>query len=243
MPALILVLCAAALSAACRSSRSNGAEDGAVRPSTQPARAAPSEREGGWRPIFDGRTTAGWRAFGGEGIPDGWRVEDGALARVGPAGDIVTKDEFGDFVLECEWRIAPGGNSGIFFHVAEGHDHVWETGPEYQILDDAAHRDGLDPKTSAGSNYALHAPEAHVARPAGEWNHARIEVRGPRVRHWLNGVQVVEYELWSPDWEQRVAASKFASMPDYGRAKRGHVALQDHGDPVWFRALRIRPLD
>jgi hypothetical protein len=201
-----------------------------------------AERAEGWRLLFDGRTTAGWRGFRRAELPTGWQVVDGTLARVGPGGDIITEDQFDSFELALDWKVAPGGNSGIFFHVTEDADHVWETGPELQILDDAGHRDGLLPETSAGSNYALHAPAEDVVRPAGEWNRVRLVVRGDHVEHWLNGVRIVAYELGSADWQARVAASKFADMPGYGRARRGHIALQDHGDPVWFRNLRIRPL-
>jgi len=190
-------------------------------------------------PFFDGKTTAGWRAYKGERCPDGWQVVDGALTRVGEAGDIVSVEEYQDFVFEFEWRVAPGGNSGVMFHVSEDHDAPWETGPEYQILDDERHKDGLDPRTSAGSNYAMHPPSARVAHPAGEWNQGKIVVRGAHVEHWLNGVKVVDYELWTPDWEKRVSECKWKDRPDYGRRKSGHIALQDHGDEVAFRNLRI----
>jgi len=194
----------------------------------------------GWRPLFDGHSTAAWRGYRRPDVPAGWQVVDGALTRVEPAGDLVTVEQFGDFELAFEWQIAPGGNSGVMFHVSEDHEAPWETGPEYQILDDAAHRDGLDPRTSAGANYALHTPEADEARPAGEWNEARLVVRGPHVEHWLNGAKLLEYELWSDDWSQRVAASKFGAMPDYGTRPRGHIVLQDHGDRVAYRNIRVR---
>jgi hypothetical protein len=175
-------------------------------------------------------------------LPGGWQLTEGELSRLGSGGDIVTVDQFEDFEMELEWKVAPGGNSGIFFHVSEDYDYVWETGPEMQVLDNEAHRDGLDPRTSAGANYALHAPIEDVSNPAGEWNHVRLVVEGPHVQHWLNGVLLLEYDLWSPDWEARVAASKFAAMPHYGRARSGHIALQDHGDDVWYRNISIRPL-
>jgi hypothetical protein len=201
------------------------------------------ERADGWRLLFDGSTTDGWRGFRRDAMPGGWQVVDGALTRVAAGGDIITADQFGSFELELEWRVAPGGNSGIFFHVTEDADHVWQTGPEYQILDDEGHRDGLLPETSAGSNYALHAPAGAAARPAGQWNHARLVVHGDHVEHWLNGQRIVSYELGSADWEARVAASKFRDMPAYGRARRGHIALQDHGDLVAFRNIRVRDIE
>jgi hypothetical protein len=198
----------------------------------------------GWRPLFDGRTTAGWHAFGGGAPGMGWQVVDGALTRAAQAGDLLTDEEFGSFELELEWKIAPGGNSGIFFHVVEDStlQYVWQTGPEMQVLDNAGHADGRQPNTSAGSNFALYPPARDVTRHVGEWNAARLVVRGDHVEHWLNGEKLLEYELGSAEWTQRVAASKFAEMPRYGRARRGHIALQDHGDEVAFRNIRIRVL-
>ena len=192
--------------------------------------------------LFDGKNTSAWRAYKGTALPAGWQVVDGALTRVGEAGDIVTKEEYQDFQLEFEWKVPPGANSGVMFHVTEDHDYPWETGPEYQVLDNGGHKDGAEPKTSAGSNYAMHAPSSDVTRPPGEWNQARILVRGPHVEHWLNGKKVVEYELWSPDWEKRVSECKWKERPDYGRRKSGHIAIQDHGDRVAFRNIRIERL-
>ncbi len=202
----------------------------------------PAERAAGWRLLFDGRTTAGWRGFRRDTMPSGWQVVDGALTRVTPGGDIVTVDTFASFELALDWKVAPGGNSGIFFHVTEDAAAVYETGPEMQVLDDAGHADGRSRLTAAGANFALHPAPPGVVRPAGEWNHARIVVTGAHVEHWLNGVKVVEYELWTPDWEARVKASKFAQWPGYGRARTGHIALQDHGDRVAYRDIKIRSL-
>jgi hypothetical protein len=201
------------------------------------------ERAHGTQLLFDGRTTAEWRAYRGTECPAGWQAVKGTLTRVAEAGDIVTREEYQDFLLEFEWKVAPGANSGVMFHVTEDHDYPWETGPEYQILDDEAHQDGLDPRTSAGSNYAMHAPTAGVTRPAGEWNLSRILVCGPHVEHWLNGVKIVDYELWTPDWEKRVSECKWKERPDYGRRRSGHIALQDHGDPVAFRNLKIQRIE
>jgi len=192
--------------------------------------------------LFDGQTTTGWRGYKQQHCPPGWQVVDGALTRVGEAGDLVSLNEYTDFVLELDWQIAPGGNSGIMFRVTEDHDAPWQTGPEYQILDNAAHKDGLDPRTSAGANYAMHAPSADVTRPAGQWNHTKIVVQGAHVEHWLNGTKVVEYELWSDDWQRRVEGCKWKDHPDYGRRKSGHLVLQDHGDRVAYREIRVRTL-
>ena len=194
------------------------------------------------KPLFNGRSLEGWRGFKSAAPPSGWAAVEGTLARTGPGGDILTVDEFGDFELRLQWKIAEGGNSGIFFHVVDAGNEVWESGPEMQILDNARHADGKNPLTSAGANYGLHAPVRDVTRPVGEWNDVRLVVAGARIEHWLNEVKVVEYELWSPAWESLVKASKFITMPAYGRAKRGRIALQDHGDPVWFRNITVRVL-
>lgn len=197
-----------------------------------------------WRPLFDGTTAAAWRGYQRDALPDGWQVVDGALARIGQAGDLVTVDRFENFELRFEWQLEEGGNSGVFFGVTEEIDGpVWHSGPEFQLLHNAGHRDGADPITSAGSNYAVHPPAADVTRPAGEWNTSRLIVDRGRVEHWMNGMHLLTYQLGDADWQARVAASKFASLPRYGRVPRGHVAIQDHGDPVRFRNVRIREID
>ncbi|HEX6643408.1 MAG TPA: DUF1080 domain-containing protein [Gemmatimonadales bacterium] len=207
-----------------------------------PAAMTDSADAASWRTLFDGTSTAAWRGFQMESLPTGWQVEDGSLVRAGGGGDIITRDQFGDFELELEWKVADGGNSGIMYRVTEADSSTYRTGPEYQVLDDAAHPDGGNRLTSAGSAYGLYAAPAGVVKPAGEWNAARIVARGAHVEHWLNGQKVVEYELWSPDWEAKVKASKFVEWPGYGRSPRGHVALQDHGDRVEFRNIRIREM-
>lgn len=198
--------------------------------------------ESGWRSLFDGRTTAGWRGFRMDAMPAGWQVVDGALTRVGQAGDIITQERFADFELALEWMVAPGGNSGIMYRVTEDSDATYKSGPEMQVLDDAAHRDGQSRLTAAGANYGLYPAPAGVVKPAGEWNTIRLVANGAHVEHWLNGSKVVEYELWSPEWEAKVAASKFTQWPGYGRARAGYIALQDHGDRVAYRNIRIRIL-
>jgi hypothetical protein len=201
-----------------------------------------TEQRAGWKLLFDGTTTRGWRGFQKKKVPDGWRVEDGALTLVAPAGDLISENQYRDFELALEWRISEGGNSGIMYRVTEGGEATYETGPEMQVLDDARHPDGKSRLTSAGSAFGLYAAPAGIVKPAGEWNQVRILVHGHHVEHWLNGVKVVEYELQSPGWEARVAASKFRQWPGYGRAPRGYIALQDHGDRVWYRSIRIREI-
>ena len=199
---------------------------------------------GDWVALFDGSDTDAWRGFKADAVPAGWEIVDGALTLVGAGGDIVTRREFRNFELELEWRIAECGNSGVFFNVQENEQvqYVWQTGPEMQILDNSCHPDGKLPETSAGSNFALHAPARDASRASGEWNRARLVHRDGHVEHWLNGEKIVAYELGSADWNERVGASKFSAMPLYGRARAGHIALQDHGDRVSFRNIRIREL-
>jgi cytochrome c len=201
-----------------------------------------SEQAAGWAPLFDGGTTAGWRGFKQDTMPDGWEVIDGALTLTGSGGDIITEGQYDDFELQLEWKLEPGGNSGIFFHVTEDAYAVWSTGPEMQVLDNVLHHDGQDPRTSAGANYALHAPTRDVSRPPGRWNKVRLLVQGHHVEHWLNGHKLLEYEMYSDDWQDRVEASKFRDFPDYGKRTKGHIALQDHGDRVSYRNIRIRDL-
>lgn len=201
-----------------------------------------AERAAGWTLLFDGRSLDGWRGYNMSGLPASWAVRDGTLARVGPGGDIITEAQYESFELGFEWRVETGGNSGVFYRAAEGQELIYHSAPEYQVLDDANHPDGRSPLTSAGSNYALNpAPRGHV-RPAGEWNVASIVVRGRHVEHWLNGAKVVAYELRSDDWAATVANSKFVEWPAYGTSDRGHIGLQDHGDPVWYRNLKLRVL-
>lgn len=198
------------------------------------------ERDAGWSLLFDGESLDGWRGYNRPDLPGGWAVEDGLLTRVGRGGDIITDAQFGDFELAIEWRVEEGGNSGILYLAVEGEEWVYHSAPEMQVLDDERHSDGLDPLTSAGSNYGLHAAPRGVVRPTGQWNDVRILVRGPHVEHWLNGTKVVEYELRSPEWAELVKNSKFGQWPAYGQADRGHIALQEHGDRVWYRNVKIR---
>ena len=196
-----------------------------------------------WRSLFDGKTLAGWRAYQSRTAPEGWRASGGELRKDGSAVDLISEEEFGDFELELEWKIAKGGNSGLFYRGTEEYNHVYYSAPEYQILDDAEARDAKDRLTSAGAAYALYAPPAGVVKAAGEWNTARILCRGSHVEHWLNGQKIVEYELWSADWEAKVQASKFAKYRNFGRAKRGHIAFQgDHDGAFSLRNIRIRSL-
>jgi hypothetical protein len=194
-----------------------------------------------WRILFDGKSLDAWRGYKGAAIPAGWRMAGGTLAKDTPVADIVSKDEFGDFELELDWKIGEAGNSGIFYRGTEEYEHIYWSAPEYQLLDDIKASDNKTRLTCAGAAYAiLPSPAGHL-KAVGDWNAARIVVKGAHVEHWMNGVKLLEYELGSPDWEARVKASKFKDWPNYGRAARGHIALQgDHAGTLAFRNIRIR---
>ncbi len=193
--------------------------------------------------LFDGSSLDAWRGYRQTRIGRGWRIDDGALHFDGSGGgDIVTKSEFGDFELVFEWRVASGANSGVMYRVSLGDQAPYLTGPEYQILDDDNHADGRNPSTSAGSLYALYAPENKTLKPVGAWNEARIVVVGHQVEHWLNGVKVVSCVIGSDDWNDRVAKSKFSQWTKFAQNARGHICFQDHGDQVWFRNIRVREI-
>ena len=204
----------------------------------------PEERAAGWRLLFDGHSTVGWRGWKMDSMPSGWGARDGELTRVRPAADIITTEKFKNFELSLEWNIAKNGNSGIFYRASEdpGDNAIYWSAPEMQVLDDAGHPDGQSRLTAAGSDYGLYPSPAGVVKPAGQWNKVRLVVNGTHVEHWLNGVKVVEYELLSPDWEAKVKASKFADHPRYGRNAEGYIGLQEHEFRVAFRNIKIRVL-
>ena len=236
----------AACTTAARSTRSPAAVESATAPSGSAAMRlntlTPEERAAGWRLLFDGHSTAGWRGWQMDSMPSGWGVREGALTRVRPAADIITTEKFRNFELSLEWNVAPKGNSGIFYRASEDDDAIYWTAPEMQVLDDAGHVDGQSRLTAAGADYGLYPSPAGVVKPAGEWNQVRILVDGNHVEQWLNGVKVVEYELGSPDWEAKGKASKFATHPRYGRNAEGYIGLQEHEFRVAFRNIKIRVL-
>lgn len=198
----------------------------------------------GWRPLFNGSDFSGWRGYKGTPVPERWRIEDGVLAlgTEGEQGDLVTAEEFADFELELEWKIFEAGNSGIMYFVQERADapQTYSTGPEMQVLDDERHPDGKLLSHRAGALYELVPASEPAARPVGEWNKVRIVARGGRIEHWLNGRRIVATRHGDATWDRMVAGSKFKDMPNFARVPRGRIALQDHGDRVWYRNIRIR---
>lgn len=187
--------------------------------------------------LFDGSSLDQWRGYGQEEVPEGWQVDEGTIHRAGQAGDLMTRGRFGDFELRLEWRVSKKANSGIMYLVQEASAPSYFTGPEYQVLDSSG--EDTDSITRAGALYGLYAPTEVCDKPVGEWNSARIVHRQGHVEHWLNGQKIVECELGSDDWNQRVAGSKFASWKDFGKAADGHIVLQDHGDEVWYRNIVV----
>lgn len=199
-----------------------------------------------WELLFDGKSLDNWKKFN-DGEVTGWRIENNELYNSGVGsdhgGDIVTKKEYENFELYVEWKISPQSNSGIFYHVQEGvTDAIYESGPEYQLLDDKGWPDKLSDAQYTGANYAMQAPQGAEVVPVGEWNTTRIVVKNPHVEHWLNGTKVVEYDLWSDEWKAQKEAGKWKDTPFYGVAPKGHIGLQDHGGLTVFRVIKIREI-
>ena len=198
---------------------------------------------GPWRSLLEDHSAPAWRGWKEPGLPAGWHVEGGVLSKDGKVDDLITNDSFGDFELELEWKIGMAGNSGIFYRGTREYDHIYWSAPEYQLLDDANANDGRSRLTAAAAAYGLYGSPPGVVKPFGEWNQTRIVVKGDHVEHWLNGRKVVEYELGSPDWKAKVAASKFSKYPNYGLAKTGYIGIQgDHPGSLALRHIRIREL-
>jgi hypothetical protein len=214
-----------------------------------------AEKSAGWLLLFDGKSFDGWRGFHKDKAPEGWTIEDGCIKKVqaqgelGQAGgDLITVDQFDNFELSLEWKLAKGSNSGIKYLVSESLPPTGKSGIsfEYQVLDDDAHPDaknGIDGNRTAGSLYDLiPASKTKKLNPVGEFNRVRIIVQGPHIEHWLNGVKVLEFERGSDAFKQRIAQSKFKDTKGFGEIAKGHVLIQDHGDEVWFRNIKIRKL-
>ncbi|GJM35142.1 MAG: glycosyl hydrolase [Saprospiraceae bacterium] len=209
----------------------------------------------GWTLLFDGQSLNGWRNFRKSTIGSSWKVADGAIYldakkqenghwQAANGGDIITDGQFENYELQLEWKIGDCGNSGIIYNVVEleSCEYVWQTGPEIQVLDNTCHPDGKLENHRAGSLYDMIAPRKVAVKPAGEWNKVRLRVKNGKVKEWLNGKKIVEFEMFTPEWDKMIASSKFKDMPNFGKSRKGHIALQDHGDPVWYRNIKIKKL-
>lgn len=204
------------------------------------------EKKEGWQLLFNGKNLEGWKAFQGKEV-SGWKVIDGVLNNSGVGsdhgGDIVTRKKYQDFELTLEWKVASKSNSGIFYHVNEKLGKaIYESGPEYQLIDDKGWPSKLDDNQYSGANYAMHAPKNAVVKNLSEWNKTRIVVDGTHVEHYLNDVKVVEYNLWDADWKERKEKGKWKDYPYYGMARKGQIGLQDHGGLAQFRNIKIREI-
>lgn len=205
----------------------------------EPNTLTDAEKQAGWKLLFDGKTTEGWRNFNKPDISAGWKVEDGELKRAEKgAGDIITKDQYGAFELSLEYKIGKAGNSGLMYHVTEEGKSPWQTGPEVQVQDNV---DGKDPQ-KAGWLYQLYPATVDATKPAGEWNQLRILITPEKCEQYMNGVKYCEYVKGSDEWNEKVAKSKFSKFPLFGKPTSGYICLQDHNDPVSYRNVKIRPI-
>ena len=207
-----------------------------------------------WTLMFDGKTSNGWRGYNKDHFPTGWEIVDGTIhvigsgkGEAGEGGDILFDNKFRDFELELEWKVSEGANSGIFYLAREvPEDPVWKSAPEMQILDNEKHPDaklGVDGNRAAGALYDLIPGNMEVVKPAGEWNKVKILVYKGTIVHFVNDQQVLEYHLWTDDWKKMVLNSKFKDYPNFlNTAEEGYIVLQDHGDDVWFRNIKIKKL-
>ncbi len=206
-----------------------------------------SEKQEGWKLLFDGSTLKGWHEYGKKTAGTAWKTDGGALhldASDTTGADLVTNDEFSNYDLKLEWKISKNGNSGIIFNVKElpQYDESYKTGPEMQVLDNDGHPDGKIKKHRAGDLYDLISSSSEPVKPVGEWNQVEIKLNKGKLDFFLNGVQVVSTTMWNANWDNLVKGSKFKSMPGFAKYKTGRIALQDHGNDVWFRNIKIRKL-
>lgn len=212
------------------------------------------QNDSGWVSLFDGQSLKGWHTYGRDSAGSAWSIDKGAIHLNASAkdryqtkggGDLVSNDEYGDFDLKLEWNISKNGNSGIIFYVNEDttkYKETWNTGLEMQVLDNNGHPDGKIPKHRAGNLYDLIAASPETVKPPGQWNQAEIKSQNGKLNFFLNGTNVVSTTLWDDNWKKMLSASKFKTMPAFSTYKTGHIALQDHGNDVWYRNIMVRKL-
>ncbi len=212
------------------------------------------EKKDGWQLLFDGTSLNGWHKYGGAAVGSAWKINDNSISldttvkenwQVKDGGDIVTENEYENFHLQLDWKIAKNGNSGIIFYVNEDtakYKYAWNTGPEMQVLDNDGHPDGKIIKHRAGDLYDLITVSKETVKPVGEWNHAEIKSQNGKLDLYLNNENVVSTSLWDTAWVGKIARSKFAAYPGFGTYKKGKIMLQDHGNTMWFRNIKIKTL-
>lgn len=209
-----------------------------------------AEKKAGWKLLFDGKSTKGWKCYGKDAIGPSWVVADGALTlKEGPdgtmdGGDIMTKDQYENYEFSIDWKISECGNSGIIFNVVEDekYERTYHTGPEMQVLDNTCHPDAKIHTHRAGDLYDMIACSEEVVNPAGEWNHVLIRINKGESTFTLNGTEVVSFTMFDDGWNKMIAESKFKDMPGFGKYKKGHIALQDHSDEVSYKNIKIKKL-
>ncbi len=206
------------------------------------------EQKDGWELLFDGKTTKGWHGYNMQGIPDVWSVEDGCFTVSGVGGneeqDIITDGVYRNFAFTVEYKLSKGSNSGIIFQLKEDpkYKYPYETGPEFQLIDQDNWPDPLEDWQIHGANYAMYPPKAKPYRPVGEWNRLFLIVNGNKVTQLINGTEVVSYEKYTDEWTKLRNSGKWANFPDYGKFDEGHISLQNHGTKLWFRNIKIKEL-
>ena len=252
----LLMIAAVGLFASCNNEgeTSNTNDTSTAEPPATVSLLTDAEVKEGWVSLFDGETTKGWHKYGGAPVGSAWKVENGMLRldasqqenwQIKDGGDIVSDEEYENFHLKLEWKIDTCGNSGIIFYIHEDtakYEWPWMTGPEMQVLDNKCHPDAKIVKHRAGDLYDLITSSPETVKPANEWNIAEIKSENGQLEFYLNTVKIVSTKMWDEGWKQMIAGSKFKDMKDFGTYKKGRIGLQDHGNNVWFRNIKIRRL-
>lgn len=207
-----------------------------------------AEMKEGWISLFDGKTTKGWHVFQNKSDGSAWKAVDGTLMfdtlQASGGGDLLTDSTFENYHFSIEWKVSQNGNSGLIFNIQDDpkYEYSWHTGPEMQVLDNSGHPDAKIIKHRAGDLYDLISCSKETVKPWGKWNKAEIKLNKGKLDLFLNGTNVVSTTMWDDNWNKLVAGSKFKNMPDFAKFKKGHLALQDHGNQVWFRNIKIKKL-
>ena len=250
----ILVAAAAAAVVSCNNNSAPADQPADTTTATTVNTLTDQEKADGWQLLFDGKSLAGWHKYGGQPVGAAWMVKDSSIYldasskedwQIKGGGDIVTDDEYDNFHLKLEWKVDTGANSGVIIYIHEDSTKYrwpWETGPEMQVLDNERHPDAKITKHRAGDLYDLISVSKETVKPALEWNQVEIKSLNGKLDLYLNGENVVSTTMWDDAWKQLVAGSKFKNMPDFGKYQKGHLGLQDHGNNVWFRNIKIKKL-
>lgn len=204
-----------------------------------------AEKKAGWKLLFDGTTTNGWRPYQHK-ESDGWEITEGALHckkdGVQHRADLITNEQYADFEFAFDWKVSKSANSGLVYRANEDHPNAYESGSEYQLIDDLGYTEKLEDWQKTGADYNMHPPAQFVSKPTGEYNHSVIKAKGTHVEHWLNNVKVADFEIGTPEWFALKEKSKWKDIKGWGQNKQGYICLQDHGGGIWFKNIKIRKL-